>query len=238
MDWTVALLYLSFLLSLALLGGQASGMTGDDDDAALVVSNCDALRFAIEAAASPRSRDDANGSSSNSDAVVPLRLRLDGDFHYHCNSSIRVSQSQSVVVVGDGSTSLRVNDMLLLENHHKNRGLTPQRLGSSRPSGDGLPALFVNEGTLRLENLAVQLPSRQADREKECSRRWSADVRAAAAPPPEAGGCGVRLVRNSGSLVIVNSSVTGSSYSKQGGGALRSCSAPMRGQVVSPVRCC
>lgn len=72
-------------------------------------------------------------------APSTLSLQLRGQALYHCKESIHVGEAQSVVITGGGSGLSKVLVSLL--------GLPPT----------AKPSLFVNEGSLKLSNISVEL---------------------------------------------------------------------------------
>lgn len=115
------------------------------------------------------------GAASASSALT-LELRSNG--LYRCMESIHVGAAQSVVITGggDGLSNLFV-------------------------SRTARPSLFVNEGSLKLSNICVELHNARDDvvegaggSDDRCSRRQEREYQPACA--------GVGLIRNSGHAVV------------------------------------
>ncbi|CAN0230464.1 unnamed protein product, partial [Ectocarpus fasciculatus] len=160
-----------------------------------VIKNCRDLKATVEGAA-----------SRGHGAVADLTLQLRGYLQYHCEESVRIAASQSVKVVGDGGSAVNVYVAL------KPPGLTeaPADSGASSAWGIGddgrveegiTKSLFVNEGTLSLENISFHLNSAQGE-------MYEAPAGEGKRTPWKHRCIGTtRLVRNSGHLMMQNSSV-------------------------------
>lgn len=159
-----------------------------------VIKNCRDLKATVE------------GATSRVHGAVDLTLQLRGYRQYHCEASIRIAASQSVKVVGDDGSAVNVYVAL------KAAGFTESPApGASSAWGiendgrveEGLTkSLFVNEGTLSLENIRFHLNSAQGEMEYEVpggeGKRTQRKYRCSGS---------ARLVRNSGHLIMQNSSV-------------------------------
>eukprot|EP00903_Cladosiphon_okamuranus_P011032 g10419.t1 len=121
------------------------------------------------------------GAASASSALT-LQLRSDG--LYRCMESIRVGEAQSVVITGGGD------------------GLTNMRVSFSGCSHAARPSLFVNEGSLKLSNISIELHNARDDAvegaggsDDRRSRRQEKDEQQPAC-------AGVDLIRNFGHAVV------------------------------------
>ncbi|CAM9228677.1 unnamed protein product [Ectocarpus sp. 6 AP-2014] len=158
-----------------------------------VINNCRDLKATVE------------GATSRGHGAVDLTLQLRGYRQYHCEESVRIAASQSVKVVGDDGSAVNVYVAL------KPTGFTESPApGASSAWGiendgrveEGLTkSLFVNEGTLSLENIRFHLNGAQGEMYEvpggEGKRTLGKHSCIGSA----------RLVRNSGHLIMQNSSV-------------------------------
>lgn len=189
-----------------------------------VIKNCRDLRATVERAA-----------SRGHGTVADLTLELPGHLQYHCEESIRIAPSQYVKLVGDDG--LAVNVYVALKPGSFTEMPSPGASSAWGIEDDGrdeeglTKSLFVNEGTLSLENISFHLNSAQGDMyevpagEGKRTRRKDRCIGTA------------RLVRNSGHLIMQNSSVVDTLPSVYSGGRpLPNCrrnESAQQGRVVS-----
>lgn len=120
---------------------------------------------------------------------APLALQLRSDTMYRCEESIRVRAAQSVVVTaGDGLPAVVVASL------------------SGRSPTDRPPSLFVNEGSLELSNIRVELHA-AAEGAGKVDRRSRRRKDERHQQQPAACHTGVGLIRNSGYAVVEGSHV-------------------------------
>lgn len=148
-----------------------------------LVANCTGLKRAIER--QQHERVHRLGRSSHD-----MRFELLADTVYNCESTIHIPRSESVVIVGaaDGTSQISFRP------HLKDEPLLHWSLSEEGPYAMGESSLFLNEGTLRLENVIFVSNCLG----EGCDRTGKGREEA----------CGVRLVQNFGEL-FVSSSVLG-----------------------------
>lgn len=119
---------------------------------------------------------------------APLALQLRSDTLYRCEESIRVRAAQSVVVTaGDGLPAVVVASLSGRSPTHR-------------------PSLFVNEGSLELSNIRVELHA-AAEGAGKVDRRSRRRKDERHQQQPAACHTGVGLIRNSGYAVVEGSHV-------------------------------
>lgn len=125
------------------------------------------------------------GAAAASSALV-LQLRSNG--RYHCKESIHVAAAQSVIITGGGAGPSEI---------------FVSSLGLSRTAAR--PSLFVNEGSLKLLNISVELHTARDEAVRGVGGSGRRSRRQEEGQQPAC--VGVGLVWNSGHAVVEDSHV-------------------------------
>lgn len=182
-DDAAATRWLVFVLFFVMFVGRRAAVLGGR-----VVANCTGLKRAIE-----RQQQRVHRLGSSHD----MRFELREDTVYNCESTIHIPRSESVVIVGaaDGTSQISFRPHRKRPPHLLKDGPLHLPLPEEAPYAMRETSLFLNEGTLRLENV-IFVPNCLGE---GCDRTGTGSREEA---------CGVRLVQNSGEL-FVSSSVLG-----------------------------
>lgn len=183
-DDPAATRWLVFVLFFVMFVGRRAAVLGGRK-----VANCTVLKRAIER--QQHGRVHRLGRSSHD-----MRFELLADTVYNCESTIHIPRSESVVIVGaaDGTSQISFRPHRKRPSHLKDEPLLHSPLSEEAAYAMGESSLFLNEGTLRLENV-IFLSNCLGE---GCNRTGTGREE----------DCGVRLVQNFGEL-FVSSSVLG-----------------------------
>ncbi|CAM9200074.1 unnamed protein product, partial [Ectocarpus sp. 8 AP-2014] len=189
----------SMVLRVPLLAQALTSLLGTPGACMQVINNCRDLKATVE------------GATSRGHGAVDLTLQLRGYRQYHCEESVRIAASQSVKVIGDDGSAVdgsAVNVYVALKPAGFTESPAPGASSGWGIENDGrmeeglTKSLFVNEGTLSLENIRFHLNGAQEEMYEvpggEGKRTLLGKHRCIGS---------ARLVRNSGHLIMQNSSV-------------------------------